>query len=100
MTNRRDFLKGCTALAAGAATAGPALAQATTLEGVDVSHWQGPINWASVAASGISFAFCKATDGATTVDQTFATNYAGMKANNIVRGAYHYGRPAQDPIAQ
>jgi lysozyme len=65
-----------------------------------VSHWQGSINWSSVKSSGKKFAFCKATEGTTYTDPQFATNWAAMKTNGIVRGAYHYGRPGSDAVAQ
>ena len=46
---------------AGTLTLGLALsATAQRPLGIDVSHWQGTINWTSVATSGVSFAWCKA----------------------------------------
>jgi GH25 family lysozyme M1 (1,4-beta-N-acetylmuramidase) len=64
-----------------------------TIHGIDVSHWQGNIDWVKVAASGIRFAFIKATDGLNGVDPSFAKNWAGAKAAGIARGAYHYLHP-------
>src|SRR5262249_28738729 len=58
------------------------------------------INWTSVKNSGKTFAFCKATEGTTYTDPTFATNWAGMKSAGLIRGAYHFGRPGIDPVAQ
>jgi lysozyme len=72
----------------------------SAVHGIDVSHWQGTINWTSVKNSGVSFAFCKATEGTTYVDPTFATNYSQMKSKGIIRGAYHFGRPASAAVAQ
>ena len=95
---RRQFLG-----AAGAAgTAAYTLADgpAYTYQGIDVSHWQGTINWTSVKNSGKTFAFCKATEGTTYTDPTFATNWADMKSVGLTRGAYHFGRPGVDPVAQ
>src|SRR5262249_31351473 len=66
----------------------------TYLKGVDVSHWEGHVNWAKVKAAGIDFAFAKATDGLHGKDHTFSTNWAGMKAAGLVRGAFHWGHPA------
>jgi len=102
VSHRRQFFRSCAGLAAAAtAVAVPrAAAQGTVTEGIDVSHWQGAINWPTVAASGIKFAFCKATEHTTFVDSRFATNWPAMKANGIVRGAYHFGRPSYDPVAQ
>jgi lysozyme len=71
-----------------------------TVEGIDVSHWQGTIDWSTVAATGKRFAIFKATEGTTYVDDTFAQNWQGSKRAGLIRGAYHYFRPARDPIAQ
>jgi lysozyme len=62
-------------------------------DGIDVSHHQGTVNWQAVARGGISFAFVKATEGATFVDSQFDANWAGMKNNGLLRGAYHFFRP-------
>jgi GH25 family lysozyme M1 (1,4-beta-N-acetylmuramidase) len=100
MTDRREFLTGCVTLAAAAATGSVAIGQGTVTEGIDVSHWQGTINWPSVAAAGIKFAFCKCSEGTTYVDPKFSTNWPAIKANNIIRGAYHFARFMNDPIAE
>src|SRR5262245_25943496 len=70
------------------------------LQGLDVSHWNGTIDWSSVKNSGRVFAFCKATEGTTYIDTKFYTNWPQMNNVGLVRGAYHFGRPASDPIAQ
>ncbi|WP_265239443.1 GH25 family lysozyme [Lyngbya sp. CCAP 1446/10] len=46
------------------------------------------------------FAFVKSTEGATLVSQTFARNWAGMKAAGIQRGAYHFFRPTSSVQGQ
>jgi GH25 family lysozyme M1 (1,4-beta-N-acetylmuramidase) len=46
----------------------------TILQGVDISHYDGTIDWTKVKASGRAFAFAKATEGTTYTDPTFATN--------------------------
>ena len=61
--------------------------------GIDVSHWQGAIDWAQVAAAGKRFAIAKATDGQGYVDPTYATNKAAAELNGIAFGAYHFARP-------
>ncbi len=71
----------------------------TFAEGLDASHWQGTIDW-KVAASKVSFAFIKATQGNNVVDGMFAANWAGAKAAGLLRGAYHYFRNGVDPLAQ
>jgi GH25 family lysozyme M1 (1,4-beta-N-acetylmuramidase) len=63
------------------------------IEGIDVSHWQGTINWTKVKAAGKKFAFIKASEHTTFVDNMYATNRAQAKANGILVGAYHFARP-------
>lgn len=79
-----------------ALTAGTAAA-AEYPTGTDVSRWQhpgdAPIDWAAVKAGGQSFAFVKATEGATYTNPYFAGDWAGTRAAGLYRGAYHYARP-------
>ena len=73
------------------------------VEGIDVSHWQGTIDWAAVAAAGKRFAYLKASDSFDFVDATYATNRAQAKANGLLVGAYHFARPdatAGDAVAE
>ena len=65
----------------------------------DVSHWDGAINWASVSPRPL-LVICKATEGTFYVDNTFAPNMAGLAANGIKRGVYHFHRKLNDPILQ
>jgi len=58
------------------------------------------VDWGAVAAAGVSFAYAKATDGSRFVDPQFASNWAGMKDAGILRGAYHFFRPAAPVVAQ
>ncbi|HLO48835.1 MAG TPA: GH25 family lysozyme, partial [Kamptonema sp.] len=71
-----------------------------SIRGIDVSSYQSNVNWQTVANSGIVFGFIKATEGATFVDDTFARNWAAMKAAGIQRGAYHFFRPATNVQGQ
>lgn len=71
-------------------------ASASNGKGIDVSHYQGTINWASVAKAGISYAMIKATEGVSYKDPMFATNWAGCKDNNLMCGAYHFFSPTDD----
>ena len=68
-----------------------------TIPGIDISHWQGTIDWAKVAGTGKEFAFMKATDDDNYVDPTFATNRAQARANGLLVGAYHFARPDPSP---
>lgn len=65
------------------------------LRGIDVSRWQGNVNWNLVKESGISFAILKAggSDEGFYTDNTFEKNYAGAKAAGIPVGAYYYVGP-------
>ncbi|MEU2577292.1 lysozyme [Streptomyces anulatus] len=63
------------------------------VQGIDVSHWQGAINWGSVKAAGIDFAYMKATEGTTYKDSRFSANYTGSYNAGLIRGAYHFARP-------
>ncbi|MGH8794046.1 MAG: GH25 family lysozyme [Stackebrandtia sp.] len=63
-------------------------------EGIDVSHYQGGIDWGAVRGSGIEFAWIKATEGTSFIDDRFAANYTGAHAAGVIRGAYHFARPA------
>lgn len=60
--------------------------------GIDVSKWQGTIDWAKVAKSGVSFAILRAGYGrvSSQKDPTFEDNYNNAKAAGIPVGAYHY----------
>jgi GH25 family lysozyme M1 (1,4-beta-N-acetylmuramidase) len=69
-------------------------------EGVDVSHWQGTINWGQVAAAGKSFAIAKATEGVGYKDDTYARNKAQAMANGLKFGAYHFARPENNAVRE
>src|SRR5918998_6939443 len=70
------------------------------LTGIDVSHFQGRVDWQAVKAAGCAFAFAKATEGAGVTDPYFAANWSGMQAAGLARGAYHFFHPAQDASQQ
>ncbi len=64
-----------------------------------MSVYQGTVNWTSVKAAGIDFAIARISDGSA-LDTQFATNWSGMKSAGLVRGAYQYFEPGQDPTTQ
>jgi len=68
------------------------------LMGIDVSHFQGQVDWQAVRGAGCTFAFAKATEGTGVTDPFFAANWAGMKAAGLLRGAYHFYH-AEEPAA-
>ncbi|HZU95922.1 MAG TPA: GH25 family lysozyme, partial [Planctomycetota bacterium] len=84
-------------LGGGVSTAGPS---SSYCKGVDVSKYQGTINWAAAAAHGITFGIARVSDGTRNPDAYFQRNWAGMKANGIVRGVYQFFRPEQSAVAQ
>lgn len=68
--------------------------------GIDVSYYQGTIDWAQVAGAGISFGITRVSDGLTFQDPQFRRNWDTMKARGLVRGVYQFFRPGQDPVQQ
>jgi GH25 family lysozyme M1 (1,4-beta-N-acetylmuramidase) len=71
-----------------------------TVKGMDVSYYEPTIDWATVKQAGIDFAFIRATDGTGYIDPRFREYWAAAKQHGILRGAYQFFRPAQDPVAQ
>jgi len=65
----------------------------TRLEGIDVSHWQGTIDWGKVRGAGKKFAFIKASEHTSFVDDKYQSNRANAKAAGLKVGAYHFARP-------
>ena len=67
----------------------------TYLDGIDVSAYQGhAIDWPTVARSGIAWAYCKALEGATNPDDTFAGNMSRGRAAGVRMGGYLFHRVA------
>lgn len=91
---RMRLLTSCLALAAGVLALALPAAAATYAKGVDVSNWQGQIDWLQVGDDGYSFMFAKATEGTTYTDITYAVNRAGVQGVGLRIGAYHFARPA------
>jgi len=75
-------------------------ANGATVRGVDVSYYQGDIDWNAAHADGIDFAVARVSDGTGFKDPKFNQNWAGMRDAGVVRGTYQFFRPKQDPIAQ
>ncbi|MFN7138067.1 MAG: glycoside hydrolase family 25 protein, partial [Limisphaerales bacterium] len=73
---------------------GNALAQRA--QGIDVSRWQGTINWTSVKGAGISFAWAQATRGLTSPNANFVDNMVNGKAAGVYMGAYHFAFPGDN----
>jgi len=60
------------------------------VRGIDVSGYQGEIDWQELAGEGISFAFIKATEGSGFVDRRFAYNFEEAQKTSLAVGAYHF----------
>src|SRR5690606_15356161 len=60
------------------------------VHGVDVSRWQGDIDWHTLRKQGANFVFIKATDGGDHLDPMFMKNWVGAHQAGLKRGAYHF----------
>jgi GH25 family lysozyme M1 (1,4-beta-N-acetylmuramidase) len=70
-----------------------ALAPIKGVSGIDVSSYQGNVNWAFWAARGLKFAYIKATEGSTYRNRYFKSQFNGSRSAGLVRGAYHFANP-------
>jgi lysozyme len=82
-----------------------ALPEGYAIHGIDVSHYQGRIDWTSVKAMkdkdvSLRFAFIKATEGINSTDNAFDDNWRQCSACSLTRGAYHFFHPGLDPWLQ
>jgi len=72
------------------------------VHGTDVSKYQSMIDWERAKASGISFAFVKATEGGDRVDDAFDLHWNATRVAGVPRAAYHFYyfcRPASEQAA-
>ncbi len=73
-----------------------ALATTTTTAppyGMDVSNYQGNVDWATAKRNGAAFVYIKATESTTYQNGYFSQQYNGSYAAGILRGAYHFALP-------
>jgi len=72
--------------------------------GIDVSHYQGKIDWETVQNDNddfhIGFVFVRATAGKSKLDSEYKNNWKGAKTSGYLRGAYHYYRPDENSVKQ
>jgi len=80
----------------------PVLHQSSYIFGIDVSHYQGYINWKKVTNSKhpIQYVFIRATMGSYSNDNKFNRNWKKAQKYNLIRGAYHYYRPDENSNMQ
>lgn len=64
--------------------------KAYELFGVDVSSYQGEVDWPKLAEQGVDFAFIKATEGSGHTDRYFAANWENAVSAGVTAGAYHF----------
>jgi GH25 family lysozyme M1 (1,4-beta-N-acetylmuramidase) len=82
-----------TAAAVSLSVAVPPASAAGVVYGMDVSGYQGNVNWSGAYANGARFAYVKATEGTGYTNPYFAQQYNGSYNVGMIRGAYHFARP-------
>src|SRR3990172_403820 len=78
---------------------GVSAAHTMPIQGIDVSYWQGDIDWNAAREAGVRFTFIKATEGGDHLDPRFLDNWYAAKRAGVARGAYHFVywcRPAHE----
>lgn len=75
------------------------------IHGIDVSHYQGNIDWQRLTQTRqsqfpIHFIFMKASEGGDYGDRVFQANFDSAKAYGFICGAYHFYNPKTDPVRQ
>lgn len=74
--------------------------QAYPVHGIDVSRFQGPIDWGAARDAGIRFAFLKATEGGDLLDPFFKENWRSARRAGVPVGAYHFWYHCRGPEEQ
>ncbi len=80
----------------GPITTGPSapLQQRSGVTGMDVSAYQGNVDWSHYRSQGYRFAYVKATEGTYYQSDTFTAQFNGAKKAGMLRGAYHFANPS------
>lgn len=68
----------------------------TTLRGIDISSYQGDVDWAAVKKTSTSFVFLRVSDGVTHPDMKFNRNWTMTRELGLRRGVYQFFRPTRD----
>lgn len=74
--------------------------QDVEIKGVDISKYQGNVDFEKLKSAGIHYVFIRATEGITYQDEDYKQNHAGAKAAGLRVGVYHFYETNDDPIAQ
>ncbi len=72
----------------------PDVSPLTSVKGMDVSSYQGNVDWSSAYSSGARFAYIKATEGNYYINSYFAQQYNGSYNVGMIRGSYHFANPS------
>ncbi len=75
-------------------------AKGAVTKGIDVSTYQGVVDWQKAKGAGVEFSIARVSDGTGFPDNQFAANWPGMKKAGVLRGTYQFFHPGEDPIAQ
>ncbi len=75
------------------------------IHGIDISHYQGDIDWSllrtsTIATCPVRFVMIKATEGSSTVDERFHDNFTNALEHGFLRGAYHFYTTKSSPTVQ
>lgn len=68
----------------------PFFAEKYEVQGIDVSHYQGDVDWTALRDQGVGFAFIKATEGSGYTDPCFQKNWQEAQGAQLYVGAYHF----------
>ncbi len=68
--------------------------------GLDISHFQGDIQWNDLKSDGVNFVYIKASEGTEFKDPKYTQNYASAKKECLYRGAYHFYETGKNPKKQ
>ncbi|WEO99386.1 lysozyme [Streptomyces sp. FXJ1.172] len=71
----------------------PLVPRVTQTEGVDVSSYQGNVDWRGLWGDGTRWAYTKATEGTSYKNPYFTQQYNGPYNTGMIRGAYHFATP-------
>lgn len=72
----------------------------TVINGVDISKWQGAVDFAKIKSAGISYVFIKATQGKSEFDPDYKNNVENARAAGLAAGSYHFYMTDDDAESQ
>lgn len=66
------------------------MANSNSIRGIDISQWQGPVNFKKVRGEDIQIVYIKSSEGFNYIDPYFERNYEGARSAGLKIGVYHY----------